>query len=78
MAPPEPSNPTTAKPEHCNAAETQEDKLKNYFMMMIEALKEETKNSLKEVEEKTNKKIGKKINDSLRESKEIQEKKSNR
>lgn len=32
MATPEPCNPKTVTLEHFNAAETQENKLKNYFM----------------------------------------------
>ena len=57
MTPPEPSDPSTARPEHSNAAETQENELKNNFIMKIQALAEEMKNSLEEIEEKTQKKL---------------------
>ena len=54
-APPETSGSTTARPEHPNADEAEENNLKNNFMKMIEALKEEMKNFLKEKEKKTTK-----------------------
>ena len=73
MAIPKTSGSTTAKLGHPNADETEEYHLKNNFMEMIEALKEEMKNSLKEMEERTNKKL-QEINKSLKEIKENQEK----
>lgn len=57
MAPSEPSDPTTARPEHSSAAETKGNELKNYFMKMIETLKEEMKNSLEEAEGKKSKNL---------------------
>lgn len=57
MPPPEPRGPTTARPEPPNAEEAEENNLKNNFMKTIEALKEEMKNFLKEIEEKRNKKL---------------------
>lgn len=45
MAPQKPTNPTTARPEHSNVSEPQENNLKNNFMKMIRAFKEEMKNS---------------------------------
>lgn len=51
MAPSEPSNPTTARPEHSNTAKAQENDLKTDFMKMIEVLKEEMKKSLEEYQE---------------------------
>lgn len=59
MAPPEPRGPTTARPEHPNAEEAEENNLKNNFIL-IEALKEEIKNFLKETEEKKQTKSWKK------------------
>ncbi|KAL6046108.1 hypothetical protein STEG23_023652 [Scotinomys teguina] len=59
MMPSEPMSSPTARPEHTNAEEA-EFITKNDFKKVIEALKEEIKNSLKELEEKTNKKIGRK------------------
>ena len=66
-APPETSGSATARPQQLNADEA-ENYLKNNFMKMTEALKEEIKNSLK-VEEKTNKKL-EEINKSLKENQE--------
>lgn len=43
MAPPEPSYPTTVRPEYFNAAEAQKKDLKTIFMKVIEVLKEEIK-----------------------------------
>ncbi|KAL6093181.1 hypothetical protein STEG23_008035 [Scotinomys teguina] len=65
MTPSEPMGSPTARPEHTNAEEA-ESITKNDLQKVIEALKEEMKNSLKELEEKTNKK--------LEENKESQEK----
>ena len=45
------------RPENPNADEAEENDLKNNFMKMIEALKEDMRKSLKEMEEKTNQKI---------------------
>lgn len=53
MAASKTSSSTTARPEHPNADEAGENNLKNKFMKMIETLKE--KNSLKDMEERTNK-----------------------
>ena len=50
VIPPEPSNTTTARPEHSNAAETQENNFKNNFMKKIEALKGKMKSFLEEIE----------------------------
>lgn len=55
MEPPETSGSTSARTEHPNADETEKKKnLKNNFTKMKDALKEEMRNFLKEVEEKTN------------------------
>ena len=62
---------TATRPEHPNADEAEENNLKNNFMKMIEALKEEMKNSLIKVEEKANKKWKKSIN-SLKKTKKNQ------
>lgn len=50
MSLPEPSCPTTASPEYPNTAEAQENDLKTNSMMMLDVLKEEMKNSRKEIE----------------------------
>ena len=52
-----------------NTNETEENDLKNTFIKMMEALKEKMKNPLKEMEEKTNKKL-QETNKSLKESQE--------
>ncbi|KAL6086654.1 hypothetical protein STEG23_019100 [Scotinomys teguina] len=55
---PESSSPPTPRPEHCNVDKAEENDLKNSLMKMIEeALKEKMKNAIKEIEEKTNKKL---------------------
>ena len=39
MVPPEPSGPTTGRPEHPNPEEAEENNLKKNFMKMKETLK---------------------------------------
>ena len=43
--------------DHSNSEEAEENDLNYNFMKMMKAFKEEIKNSLKEMEEKTNKKL---------------------
>ena len=57
VAPTEPSSPTTARPEHSNTTEAQEENLKTNFMEMTEVFKEEINKSLKEIQENTNKQL---------------------
>ena len=71
-APPE-TNGSIERPEHSNADEAEENNTKNNFMKMIEALKEEMKISLKEMDEKANTKL-----DEIKSLKETQEKQSSR
>lgn len=59
MSPLEPSHPNTASLKYSNTAKAQEDDLKSNFMVMIEIIKEETKNFLKEMEGKTTKNLEK-------------------
>ncbi|KAL6030841.1 hypothetical protein STEG23_024721 [Scotinomys teguina] len=55
---PESSSPPTPRPEHCNVDKAEENDLKNSLMKMIEqALEGKMKNAVKEIEEKTNKKL---------------------
>jgi hypothetical protein len=49
----ETSSPTTVSPEYTNTPENQESVLKSYFMKIVEFLKEEINNSLKEIQENT-------------------------
>ncbi|KAL6030719.1 hypothetical protein STEG23_011368 [Scotinomys teguina] len=55
---PESSPPPTPRPEHFNVDKAEENDLKNGLMNMIEeALEGKMKNAVKEIEEKTNKKL---------------------
>lgn len=67
MASSETNVSTQAKPEQPNADKV-EYSLKNNFIKVLDALKEEMKNTLKEVEENTSKKL-EEINNSFKESK---------
>ena len=49
---PEPSGHTTGKPDHPNPEEAEENNIKYHFLKTIETLKEEKRNSLKEIEKK--------------------------
>ena len=51
--PVKPKDPTTARPEQPNIDEAEENDLKSNCKRMFETPKEETRNSLKEMEEKT-------------------------
>ncbi|KAL6089797.1 hypothetical protein STEG23_032990 [Scotinomys teguina] len=62
-----------ARPEYHNIEEREEIDLKNKFMKMIEAFKDEMKNSLKDIEKKINKNRKKSINP-LKEAKKIKKK----
>ncbi|KAL6061481.1 hypothetical protein STEG23_034801 [Scotinomys teguina] len=66
MTPSEPTSSPPGRPEQTNTEEAEEINLKNDLKKMVEALKEEIKNSQKELDEKTMKK--------LEENKESQEK----
>lgn len=57
IAIPEPNGPTTRRHEHPNPQKAEENDFKYNFMKMIQALREEKKNSLKEMEENTNIKL---------------------
>ena len=53
----EPSSPTTASPEYTNTPENQEADLKSYLMKITEFFKEDTNNSLKEIQENKGKQV---------------------
>ena len=57
MTTPESRDSTTARSEKPNTEDEEEMDLKSYLRKMIETFKEETRKSLKEIEEKTSKKI---------------------
>lgn len=54
MTPKESRDPMPARPEKHNIDDAEETEHKNYFINMTETLKEETRKSLKEIEQ-TNK-----------------------
>ena len=59
MVTPEPSCHTTGRLKHSNTEEAEKKiYLECNFVKMMETIKKEKKNSLKEMEEKANKKIG--------------------
>jgi uncharacterized protein YdaL len=49
----EPSTPTSASPGHPNTPENLDPDLKAYIMMMVEGIKKDFNNSLKEIQENT-------------------------
>jgi hypothetical protein len=53
----EPSTPTSASPGYPNTSEKLEPDLKAYLMMMVEDIKKEFNNSLKEIQENTVKEV---------------------
>ena len=50
---PEPSTPTSPSPGHTNTPEKLDLDLKEYLMMMVEDIKKDLNNSLKEIQENT-------------------------
>ena len=73
MITPESNEHTTGRLEHTNPEEVEEINFKRNLVKMMETLQQEVKNSLKEMEEKTNKKL-EEINKSLKHTQENQEK----
>jgi hypothetical protein len=53
----EPSTPTSASPGNPNTPEKQDPDLKAYLMMMVENIKKDFNNSLKEIQENTAKEV---------------------
>jgi hypothetical protein len=53
----EPSTPTSASPVYPNTPEKLDPDLKAYLMMMVEEIKKDFDNSLKEIEENTSKEV---------------------
>jgi hypothetical protein len=54
---PEPSSPTSASPGHPNIPKNLDSDLKAYLMMMVEDIKKDFNNSLKNIEENTAKEL---------------------
>ena len=50
-----PSSPTTVNPEYPNTPGKQDSDLKSHLMMMIEDFRKDINNSLKEIQENTDK-----------------------
>jgi hypothetical protein len=55
LASSEPSTPTTTSPGYPNTPEKQDSDLKSHLMMMIEDFRKDISNSLKEIQENTDK-----------------------
>jgi gas vesicle protein len=51
------SSPTTERPGYTDTPEKQDSELKSYLIMMIEDLKKDINNSLKEIQENTGKQV---------------------
>jgi hypothetical protein len=57
LASSEPNSPTIARPRHTITPEKQDSDLKSLLMMMIEDFEKDTNNSLKEIQENTDKQL---------------------
>ena len=57
LASSEPSSPTTASPKYTNTPENEKYVLKSYLMKIIESLKKDINNSLKEIQENMGKQV---------------------
>ena len=53
----QPSTPTSASPGHPNTLKKQDPCLKAYLMMMVEDIKKDSNNSLKEIQENIAKQV---------------------
>jgi hypothetical protein len=53
----EPSTPTSASPGYPNTPEKQDSDLKSYLMMLVEDIKKDFNNPLKEIQENTAKEV---------------------
>ena len=53
----EPSTPTSASPGYPDTPEKQDSDLKSYLMMMVEDIKKDFNNSLKEIQENNAKEL---------------------
>jgi hypothetical protein len=53
----EPKNPTSASPAYPNTPERQDSDLKSYLMMLVEDIKKDFNNSLREILENTAKEV---------------------
>ena len=71
----EPSSPTTTSPRYPNTQEKKKLDLKSYLMMLIEGVKKEINNSLKEIQENMSQQVEVLQKESQKLLKEIQENK---
>ena len=69
----EPSPPTSASPGHPNTPEKLDPDLKAYLMMMVEDIKKDFNNSLKEIQENTAKQVEEFKEEAQKFFKELQE-----
>ena len=69
----EPSTPNSASPGHHNTPEKLHPDLKTYFMMMVENIKKDINNSLKEIQENTAKQVEDHKEEAQKSLKEFQE-----
>jgi gas vesicle protein len=53
----EPSNPTSVSPGYLNTPEMQDSDLKSYLLILVEDIKKDFNNSLKEIQENTAKEL---------------------
>jgi hypothetical protein len=77
-SPSEPSTPTLPSPGHPNTPEKLNPDLKAYLTMMVEDIKKDFNNSLKEIQENTAKKVEDIKEKAQKSLKELQENKPNK
>jgi hypothetical protein len=69
----EPSTPTSPSPRHPNTPEKLDLDLKAYLMMMVEDIKKDVNNSLKEIQDNTAKQVEDLKEETQKSLKELQE-----
>ena len=69
----EPSTPTSPSPGHLNTPENLDPDLKAYLIMMVEDIKKDFNNSLKEIQENTAKQVEDIKEEAQKSLKELQE-----
>ena len=72
----QPSTPTSASPGYPNAPEKQDSDLKSYLMMLVEDIKKDFNNSVKEIQENTAKQVEDLKEETQKPLKELQKKKT--
>jgi hypothetical protein len=74
LASSEPNSPTIASPEYPNTLEKQDSEIKSLLMMMIEDIKKDINNPLKEIQDNTGKQLEAFKEEKPKSLKELQEK----